>query len=73
MYTSKTLDDIRLEAGIDVQKEIILLEHEVNEHCSSMDIYTRLSKLYTAERNYKRSTEIITLAIDVLNRNHFSS
>jgi hypothetical protein len=72
MYNSKTLSDIRLEAGTDVLKEINLLEHEVSLECESMDVYTRLSQLYTAERNYNRSTEVITLAIDILNRDQFS-
>ena len=72
MYTFKTLQDIITEAGSDVQKEIALLEVEVNGESTSMEIYTRLSKLYTAQRNYNRSTEIITLAIDMLNRNHFA-
>jgi hypothetical protein len=72
MYTSKTLDEIRSEAGSDVQKEIGLLEQEVQQQCDSMDVYTRLSQLYTADRNYRRSTEIISMAIDMLNRNHFS-
>jgi hypothetical protein len=72
MYTSKTLSDIKLEAGTDVLKEITLLEHEVSLECENMDVYTRLSQLYTAERNYNRSTEVITLAIDILNRDQFA-
>jgi hypothetical protein len=68
MYTSQTLNNIQLQAGSDVQKEIDLLEIEVLDESTSMDVYTRLSQLYTAERNYGRSTEIIKLAIDMLSR-----
>ena len=72
MYTSKALNDIQVEAGTDVLKEISLLEHELTLDCESMDVYTRLSQLYTAERNYNRSTEVITLAIGILHREQSS-
>ena len=57
---------IKLKAGNDVDKEIELLEQEVQNDSREMQVYTQLSKLYTAQRNYSRSTEILALAMQTL-------
>ena len=67
MYMSERLNDIQVEAGSTVEKEIQLQEHEVQERTGELEIYTRLSALYTFQRNYTRSREVISLAIDMIN------
>jgi hypothetical protein len=66
----KNLDYIRKAASNNLQKEIELLEWELVDGTTDIDIYIRLSQIYRLQKQYDKSMEILNKGYQIVHELH---